>query len=157
MIQRKFESPLVDLAYILLPTLWFGLLVGVSFIATPVKFQAASLSLPVALDVGRATFTIWNKVEWFLLAAMVPVVVFSGPRLFASAAIGALGGLLLIQSAFLLPALNDRIVTIIAGGRPPSSPDHLVYIAVDVLKLGILGAVIWKEAVRIMPVLVQLR
>ena len=157
MMQRTFESPLVDLTYILLPTLWFGLLVGVSFVATPAKFQASSLSLPVALDVGRATFTIWNNVEWLLLAAMVPVVVFSGPRLFASTAIGALGGLLLIQSAFLLPALNDRIVTIIAGGQPPPSPDHLVYIAVDVLKLGILGAIVWKEAARVMPVLVQLR
>lgn len=31
---------------------WAGMLAGVSFLATPVKFEAASLSLPVALEVG---------------------------------------------------------------------------------------------------------
>ena len=68
------KSPLVDLAYLLLPALWIGLLVGVCFIATPAKFQAQSLSLPVALDVGRSTFAIWNNVEWILIAFVVPLM-----------------------------------------------------------------------------------
>lgn len=37
------------LSLLLLATLWAGLLLGVSFLATPVKFLAPSLSLPVAL------------------------------------------------------------------------------------------------------------
>jgi len=65
-----FTSPLVDLAFLLFPTLWIGLLVGVGFIATPTKFQAQSLSLPVTLDVGRSTFAIWNNVEWVVLAVL---------------------------------------------------------------------------------------
>lgn len=141
---------LVDLAYLLLPTLWIGLLAGVSFIATPAKFQASSLSLPVALDVGRATFAVWNTVEWVLLALMVPVLVFSR-RLNPALAVGMLGILLLVQSVFLLPALNARIATIIAGGHPGPSPDHLIYIAIDGLKLGLLAAIVWLEGVRIMP------
>lgn len=40
------------LSQLLLAVLWAGLLLGVSFLATPVKFLAPSLSLPVALDVG---------------------------------------------------------------------------------------------------------
>ena len=32
-----------------LGTLWIGLLVGVSFVATPVKFRVPLLTLPVAL------------------------------------------------------------------------------------------------------------
>jgi len=35
---------------------WMGIVIGVSFLATPVKFTADSLTRPVALDVGRATF-----------------------------------------------------------------------------------------------------
>jgi hypothetical protein len=149
-MKRTFESPLVDFAYLLLPVLWFGLLVGVSFIATPAKFNAASLVLPVALDVGRATFAIFNKVEWLLAAAMIPVVIFSGHRLFSSMAVAVLGILLLAQSAWLLPTLNDRIATIMAGGHPGPSLNHIFYIGIDLLKLGVLAAMIWKECARIM-------
>ncbi|MGH6868523.1 MAG: hypothetical protein ACREDA_06585 [Methylocella sp.] len=42
---------------ILLPVLWIGVLIGISFIATPIKFKARSLTLPVALDVGQTTFS----------------------------------------------------------------------------------------------------
>ena len=42
---------------------WAGFLAGVSFLATPIKFTAPRLALPVALDVGRVTFAALNKVE----------------------------------------------------------------------------------------------
>ena len=45
---------------LLVPTFWLGILIGISFIATPVKFQAASLTRPVALDIGRATRRLCN-------------------------------------------------------------------------------------------------
>src|SRR5664280_976623 len=48
--------------------LWLGLLIGFAFLATPTKFPAPSLSLPVSLDVGRQTFYAFNKVEWVLVA-----------------------------------------------------------------------------------------
>ena len=44
------------LAVTLLAWLWAGLVLGVSFVATPVKFLAPSLSLADALAVGRVTF-----------------------------------------------------------------------------------------------------
>jgi hypothetical protein len=40
--------------------LWAGMLLGVSFIATPAKFLAPSLPLAQALDVGRSSFTSWR-------------------------------------------------------------------------------------------------
>lgn len=60
-------------------TLWLGLLLGVSFLATPAKFLAPSLTLPVALDVGRHTFFIFNKVEW-LLSIVLLLLVWVSPR-----------------------------------------------------------------------------
>ena len=41
------------MAVLVAATLWAGLLMGVSFVATPVKFLAPSLSLAVALDVDQ--------------------------------------------------------------------------------------------------------
>jgi hypothetical protein len=43
--------------------LWAGVVIGVSFLAAPAKFAAPSLSLPVAMDVGRQEFGTLNLVE----------------------------------------------------------------------------------------------
>ena len=51
--------------------LWLGQLIGVAFLATPAKFLAPGLSLPVALDVGRQTFYVFNKVEWVMEAVFL--------------------------------------------------------------------------------------
>jgi hypothetical protein len=152
---NPFTSPLVDLAFLLFPTLWIGLLAGVCFVATPAKFQASSLSRPVALDVGRSTFAIWNNVEWTLLAVMIPLLAYPRGRLDSILAMGAVGILLLIQTMVLLPVLNGRVVTIMAGGRPEASTDHLIYIVMDVLKVGVLGSIVWKEAGRLVPLLLH--
>ena len=54
---------------------WLGLVLGVSFLATPVKFRAKSLTRPVALDVGRTTFHAFGKLEWLLSVALVVITV----------------------------------------------------------------------------------
>lgn len=136
----------MDIICIVLPGIWAGLLMGVSFVATPAKFCAASLSLPVALDIGRATFAIWNNVEWLLLAMATFAILEAKAGVFSMAAAGALNLLLLIQSMILLPSLNKRATTIIGGGRPNPSFDHATYIATDFLKLCILTAIIWKQS-----------
>ena len=40
---------------------WLGMTVGVSMIATPVRFTADSITRAVALDVGRVVFAALNK------------------------------------------------------------------------------------------------
>jgi len=144
------RPPLMEIACLLVPSLWAGLLAGVSFIAIPALFRAQSLTLPLALDAGRTTFARWNAIEWLLLGMMVLAMVFTRPGAFAIASAGALDILFLIQSMILLPALNNRVATIIAGKKPPPASDRLLYITIDVLKLCILAAVVWKQAGRIM-------
>jgi hypothetical protein len=150
------QSPLVQIGYLLLPTLWAGLLVGVCFIATPAKFMAHALTRPVALEVGRATFTIWNNAEWLVLAVMVPPLLLWPMDRFFPVATLFLCVLLLIQSAVLLPALNARTVAIIAGGHPPPSSDHRMYIAMDVVKLVILAAIVCKQGERLLEMFAPL-
>lgn len=117
-----------------LALLWIGLLIGVSFLATPAKFLATSLTLPAALDVGRHTFAIFNRVEWFLAAAFL-VLTLLRPRD-------------LIVALWLLPLLDQRVGLIIAGEQPPPSSDHVIYITVEVLKLFVLGVVAAVTAYR---------
>lgn len=118
----------------LLPSLWLGLLIGVSFVATPVKFQAASLTLPVALDVGRETFHLLNMLEWIVVVVLVAALWISGVaswRLFA-------GVLLLVivalQTFWLLPTLDARVEQIIGGVMPPPTYHHIVYSILEVTK-----------------------
>ena len=51
--------------------LWAGLAIGVAFLATPAKFLAPSLSLTVALEVGRHTFRVYNGVELALVLGLL--------------------------------------------------------------------------------------
>jgi hypothetical protein len=145
---RTLPTSFADIAHLAVPLLWLGLLVGVSFVATPVKFNAASLSLPVALDVGRATFSVFHNIEWVMLAALVTAIVLSGPSPVPSVATVLLAVALLLQSVWLLPVLNQRIAAIIAGNNPPPSPDHIYYIAADVAKAVLLVAIVWSKANR---------
>ncbi|MES2294397.1 MAG: hypothetical protein V4527_13925 [Pseudomonadota bacterium] len=147
----------MNIAHLVVPSLWLGLLVGVSFVATPVKFSAASLSLPVALDIGRVTFAVFDDIEWVMLAALVAAIVLSGSSPASRMAAMLLAVALLLQSAWLLPVLNQRVAAIIAGNNPSPSLDHIYYIAADVAKAILLVAIVWNEANRMVRASVKAR
>lgn len=130
-------------------TFWFALVIGVSFLATSAKFLAPSLTLPVALDVGRYTFSVLNKVEWVLAAALL-LVVFAGVRgkLALIAAIVA-AACVVAETSWLLPILDQRTDIIIAGGQPPKASYHLIFIYLQALKLAALLAVVFTAALRL--------
>lgn len=122
----------------ILATLYAGLLLGVSFLATPVKFLAPSLSLPVALDVGRQTFMVFNITELVLAASLLVCTALSGGRRLQVVA-GVVLLLVTIQTLWLLPVLDARVEVILQGGTPPASHLHSLYIAMDALKLILLA------------------
>jgi hypothetical protein len=125
--------------FIFFTLVWLGMLLGVSFLATPVKFQAPSLELAVALDVGRKTFQAFNWAELALLFVVVAagIVVQASTGMIGLVAILAL--LVSAQTFWLLPILDTRVETILAGGVPPASSLHILYIAIDCTKLLILA------------------
>lgn len=136
------RSGLCAAALVIVTLLWAGALIGVSWIATPVKFAAPSLTLPVALDVGRVTFHLFNRIEWGL-AVLLLIVTFihrtrGGLSLLAAVVIGIL---VLLQAVWLLPLLDERVAIVIAGGTPPASSLHLWYIVIEAVKLVLLLAI----------------
>jgi hypothetical protein len=123
----------------LLAYLWVGLVFGVSFVATPVKFRAESLTLPVALDVGRATFHALGRIEWVLSAALLALFV-------RAALLGGLDGLdwalavgaiviVAAQALWLIPRLDIRVESVIAGDVLPRSQLHLVFVGFEFTKM----------------------
>lgn len=127
---------------IVLPTLWIGLLLGISFMATPIKFRAPSLTLPVALDVGRATFGLFSRVEQFLAVFLGAIYVVFDRAIWPLILVVSLAGLVVLQAAWLLPSLNRRAGLVIAGETVLPSRTHVTYGAMEVLKLIMLVALL---------------
>ena len=122
-------------ALVVVALLWAGILFGVSFLATPAKFGAPSLSLAVAVDVGRSTFAVLNRVELGCAVLAVGLLIGGASRevwVWLASGLAVLG--LLLETLWLLPILDERAQVVIDAGTPPTSSLHDVYIAVDVVK-----------------------
>ena len=112
--------------------IWLGLVVGVSFVATPVKFTAPSLDLPTALEVGRVTFRLLARIEWVL--ALVLVGLTWGRRRSLPWSGVVVLAVVALEAIWLLPSLAARTDAIRTGATPPGSSLHTVFIAAEVLK-----------------------
>jgi hypothetical protein len=130
--------------------LWAGVLIGVSFLAAPAKFAAPSLSLPVAMEVGREEFGTLNLVEaGFALVTLALAALVRPPRL-VWLGLGVAVAIVALQGFWLLPVLDARVELIIQNQTPPPAPWHAIYIALEVTKLAALllagGAGLWSLA-----------
>ena len=129
------------LAVTLLAWLWGGLVLGVSFVATPVKFLAPSVSLADALAVGRVTFEALKWIECVALAALVLVIYMARPKRHVLVLSSAVVAILLCQYAWMLPILDARVDTIIEGQELPDSSLHWIYTVLEFLKVALLVVV----------------
>lgn len=118
--------------------LWAGMIIGVSFIATPAKFLAPSLTLPVGLDVGRHTFAVFAKVEWVMAITCAVLALLGDIRWKALTVVTLVAILLGVQARALIPELDRRVAAYMAGQIPPASILHRVYIGTELLKLVVL-------------------
>lgn len=127
--------------------LWAGVSLGVAFLATPAKFLAPTLSLPVALDVGSHTFKVYNGIELALLAVVVIVSAWSDAATRWKALVVVPGAIVVLQSLWLIPALDVRVAAIQDGAAATPSPLHSLYIVAEALKVTWLFALGWIGAV----------
>lgn len=119
--------------------IWSGLLIGVSFVATPAKFLAPSLPMAQALDVGRWTFHVLGLIELGFLA-VVGLLALLAVRLTTMSVVVpvVLSGIALIlalEGFWLRPALDQRVLQIISGSTPPPNAQHMIYIGLETAKL----------------------
>ena len=140
------ETKLQRIAHNILPAIyliWAGLILGVSFIATPIKFQAPNLTMPVALEVGKVTFHLFNMIEWSVITAIIILTAMSSnfPKKWLMPV--SLLGLISLQTFWLLPVLDVRTDEVIAGGIPAPGHYHWFYVAAEILKLSLTIMAAW--------------
>ncbi|HMR29387.1 MAG TPA: hypothetical protein PKA13_01325 [Geminicoccaceae bacterium] len=134
---------------LLLAVLWAGIVIGVSFIATIAKFDAPSLTLPVALDVGRHTFAPLARIEWGLWLALLVAGGLAARSRARIVGIATLGAILALQALWLLPTLDARVELVLAGVTPPPSSLHLLFVGCEMVKIAILGGLAFVELTRL--------
>lgn len=141
-MRRRREPTLADAAFLGLALVWAGMLVGVSFVATPVKFAAPGLSLAVALEVGHVTFRLFSRIEWALAAGLLLASAWTARRRLPVLA-GLLAALVALQAVWLLPVLDARVAAVVAGTPLPPTSHHTYYAVAEGAKLLLLLAAAW--------------
>jgi len=142
-VLQRIRNALLNPAWVCF--VWAGITIGISLIATPVRFTAASITRPVALDVGRVVFAALNKAEVIALIVLLIVVRVGGRAREWWAFAAVLTLIVIAQGAWLIPELSARTDIIMAGGKPPPSPAHAVYSTLELLKIGLLLFLGWKS------------
>jgi hypothetical protein len=124
---------------IAVPFVWFGMVLAISFMEAPLKFQAPGITIPLGLGIGRLVFFALNKME--IVCALLLLIAFwragSNAKI-EKILLGIALLILILETVWLLPMLGARADEVIAGTAPPFSRMHFVYIGFDALKLVLL-------------------
>ncbi len=114
--------------------IWAGMIIGISFLEAPLKFQAPGITLELGLGIGKLVFGALTKFEMafsllviaflFLREDKNSLLLFALPILIVA-----------IDNSILLPILDNRIDMITNGQTPPKSNTHWWYVALEVIKL----------------------
>ena len=131
----NIKSPIV----VICTFLWIGFVTGISFLEAPLKFQAPHITLALGLGIGRLVFAALNKVEW-VLALAIAFSLFRQPSGWGGKNLLFVVPLLvlLVQTVWLLPALDARAELYIQGVSVPHSYLHVYYVLAEVIKIGCL-------------------
>jgi len=123
-----------------LPVYWAGFVSAISFFEAWLKFRADGVSLEIGLRIGKLVFSSLNKVELIFAALSWLLVLVASQKhktspLSVKLLLSTVTIVLLLQTLWLLPQLSARADIIIQGGHPASSPIHLLYGILEVLKV----------------------
>jgi hypothetical protein len=114
--------------------IWLGMILGISFLETPIKFTAPGVTLEIGLDIGRHVFGVFNKVECALAIVMAILVLIVRQKDRLMIFMGVVWLSLALQTFWLLPFLDDRVGLILKGHTPAPSNLHTIYVVLEALK-----------------------
>ena len=125
---------------LLLIGIWIGMLLGISFLEAPLKFKAPNITLPLGLGIGRIVFAALNKFEQVFSLVLLLWLGYQYKQLDFPIILGMGSVVLLvvIQTYWLLPILDKRAVQIVQGIAVDKSFHHFYYVAIELLKTGLL-------------------
>jgi hypothetical protein len=134
----NIKMTLNDRLIITTPILWLGFVLSISFMEAWLKFQAEGVTIAIGLSLGKLIFFALNKVEIFFMIILSISLFKKHWTLRIKNLVNILVWLLvilLIQTFYLLPILNQRADMIISGKPPAASFFHFYYVFIEVLKV----------------------
>ncbi|QDW23772.1 hypothetical protein [Pedobacter sp. KBS0701] len=113
---------------------WAGLLAGISFLEAPLKFQAPGITVTLGLGIGQLVFQALNKIEIVLLVVILACSLPAPLNNIKSILLFLVTILLMVDTFWLLPLLDERAKMVLTGHAPAKSYHHIVYIIIDMVK-----------------------
>lgn len=115
---------------------WVGFVCAISFMEAWLKFQAPGVTTQTGLGIGRLVFSSLNKVEISFSIAILLCLFLAKPKggfalyfLFLSMVV------LVVQSIWLLPKLDERAQMIIQNIKVKESKIHILYVILELIKV----------------------
>lgn len=116
--------------------LWLGFVCAISFMEAWIKFRAPGITLQAGLSIGRKVFSALNTMEW-VFATIILLCLFKNMSLWQGALSVLLWSalfVLILQTLWLLPLLDERAIKIIRGDILPDSCLHVYYVFGETIK-----------------------
>ncbi len=120
--------------------IWIGFVCAISFMEAWLKFRAPGITIPLGLGIGNLVFAALNKVEWLLAIIIIIQIVLSGAKIFDKQFVFILIpiSILILQTLWLLPALDARAQLYIKGVELPPSTLHIWFVVAEIAKVACL-------------------
>lgn len=130
--------------------LWIGFVCAISFMEAWLKFRAPGINLALGLGIGRLVFNALNKVEWVFAIAIAANFLLANTTASTSQKLFYLLPflILVLQTIWLLPALDARAELHIQAQEVPPSNLHFYYVGAELIKvisLILLGITFFKS------------
>lgn len=116
---------------------WSGFVCAISFMEAWIKFRAKGVSLPIGLSIGKKVFHALNRMEWIFLLLYFICFIFMYKMVLQMVTVLSmlLLFILIVQTAYLLPKLDQRADLIIEGKNIEKSHLHFYYVALELIKV----------------------
>jgi hypothetical protein len=114
---------------------WLGMVMAISFLEAPLKFQAPNVTLEIGLGIGRLVFRALNSVEVAFAIVIGSVIASRPPSVGVIAAFLVVFAALTLQLVVVRPRLNRRSDQVLAGHDGPRSRAHYAYIGFEAIKV----------------------
>ena len=113
---------------------WIGFICAISFMEAWLKFRAPGVTLPIGLGIGRLVFAALNKVEWVFAVAILISNIRTVRKIKISPFYVIVVLILILQTVWLLPALDARALLYIEAKPVPPSSLHLYFAIAEGIK-----------------------
>ena len=117
---------------------WIGFVCAISFMEAWLKFQAPNITIKLGLGIGKLVFTALNKVEItfaILIIIALSVSIIRTQITYLSYALTIAITILILQTFWLLPTLNEHATQIIQDIDVPKSNLHFLFVLFEIVKI----------------------